>query len=121
MASKKDITVDKGATFELQIIYKDAQSVVVDLTGYTARGQVRSNANSADKVAEFTCTIPTPTNGTVICTIPADKTELIPTTGATYADKDTYYYDIELVNGAEVIRLINGVCYVSPVITKITL
>ena len=121
MASKKDITVDKGATFEIQIIYKNAQSVVVDLTGYTARGQVRSNANSAVVVAEFDCTIPTPTNGTVICTIPADETELIPTTGATYADKDTYYYDIELVNGDEVIRLINGACYVSPVITKITL
>ena len=41
MAAVYDITIEQGATFRLSLVWKDSSNVPVNLTGYTARMQVR--------------------------------------------------------------------------------
>ena len=42
-AAKLDIYIEQGATFTLGLVWKDANTDPIDLTGYTARMQLRSN------------------------------------------------------------------------------
>lgn len=40
-AAKRDIVIEKGATFRLNLVLTDAAGVLMDLTGYQGRMQVR--------------------------------------------------------------------------------
>lgn len=90
----------------------------VDLTGFTARGQVRKKASSSDIAASFVCTIPTPANGAVVGTIPYTDTTAIPAVGDDYSKTVDYVYDIEIQNGTLVYRVSEGHIQVSPEVTK---
>jgi hypothetical protein len=45
LAATVNITVEQGAHFSLQILWKDASGDPVDLTGYTARMPVRAKSD----------------------------------------------------------------------------
>ena len=40
-AAQYDILIEQGATFSRTFVWKDSSEVAVDLTGYTARMQIR--------------------------------------------------------------------------------
>jgi hypothetical protein len=89
-------------------------TVPMNLTGYTARLQVRSLPSDPDAVLTLTTenggiTI-TPLTGFVAVTASATQTGAI--------DEGTYVYDIELVNGSIVTRLAQGQVVVSPEVTR---
>lgn len=48
-----DITIHPGATFELDLQYKDEANVPIDMTGYTVAGQVWDRIGTS-KLADFT-------------------------------------------------------------------
>jgi len=47
MSFQDNFTIDAGATFVREYIYKDSDGAVIDLTGYLARAQVRRSTFGA--------------------------------------------------------------------------
>lgn len=114
-----DLTIEQGTTFALVVKLKDDDGNVIDLTGYTMRGQVRATCASATTIIAFTCTNTDPTLGQFTCTLTAAQTTALATTGATFDEYTTYVYDVEIVSGAGVVtRVLNGAVFISPEATK---
>ena len=61
-----------GATLSLSFTCKDENGAAVNLTGYTARAEVRPNISSSTITLNLAPTIPTPANG-IISVIIADE------------------------------------------------
>jgi hypothetical protein len=103
LAGLLDIEIEQGATFELVFIYQDEAGNPFDLTGMTARMQLRRTYNSPDALLTLTTensriTI-TPLLGKIVLNISA--TDTTPLTGSGV-------YDLELVNGSVVNRILEG-------------
>lgn len=114
LAGTYNITLDQGATYSTQLTYKDSAGALIDLTGYTARMQVRIQVDSASTVLDLTTE-----NGRIILGGAAGTINLTVdavTTAALTAGQ--YVYDLELVNGAVVDRLIMGTFLVRPEVTR---
>jgi tRNA threonylcarbamoyladenosine modification (KEOPS) complex Pcc1 subunit len=113
-ATTYDILIEQGATFSQVITYKES-GVAVNLTGYTARMQVRSTLESATTVVELTTANGRialgGTAGTITLTISATDTA-----GLT-AGRGVY--DLELVSGSGIVtRLLQGVATISRNVTR---
>jgi len=115
MAAKCNLTIDQGTTFTHRFILKNVSNVVIDLSDYSIRSQIRYNYYSTDAIETFTAYVVSPaTNG--IIEISLSDTE----TAAIKADR--YVYDIELINIDDdtVYRVIQGIITISPEVTKDT-
>lgn len=96
------------------ILLDSSLATAVDLTGYSARLQIRHNHNSDIVLHEATTqnaqiSILAP-SGSVTINIPASVTDTF--------DFDEGYYDLEIYNGTLVNRLLEGSVVVSKQITK---
>jgi hypothetical protein len=113
-AGKYNIKAEQGATFRRVFTWKDSDNNPIDLTGYTAKMQVREDAYTSVildmSTANGKIVIATPANGQLEVSETASNMSLI--------DGGSYRYDIELTNGAEVTRLLEGGFYVSEEITS---
>lgn len=114
-AGRRDITIEQGATFTYNLIWKDSDGSPIDLTGYTARMQVRKNYNTSDTLLDLTTENGAITLGGSLGTIAvvgaADDTSAI--------DARTGVYDLELVSaGGTVTRLIEGKVTINPEVTR---
>jgi hypothetical protein len=113
-ATTYDILIEQGATYSQSITYKD-NGVAVNLTGYTARMQVRATLESASTLVELTTANSRialgGTAGTITLTISATDTAAL-TSGRGV-------YDLELVSGSGIVtRLLQGVCTISRNVTR---
>jgi len=113
-ATTYDILIEQGATYSQLITYKES-GVAVNLTGYTARMQVRSTLESATTVVELTTANSRialgGTAGTITLTISATDT------AALTAGRGVY--DLELVSGSGIVtRLLQGVATISRNVTR---
>jgi hypothetical protein len=115
-AKKLDITIEQGATFIMNVTWKNPAGVPVNLTGYTAKMQARLKYSDATALATFSTADSTITLGGALGTIavsgPAALTGITkPVTGV---------YDLELTETAtgKVTRLLQGRAYFSPEVTK---
>lgn len=115
-AGKVDLVIEKGATYKKTFYYKDKNKVPIDLTGYTARTQIRSSSVSATVIIELT----TENNGIIITPLEG-KIELFindtSTTAVTH--KGNAVYDLELITSiGEVIKLLRGTVSFIEEVTK---
>jgi hypothetical protein len=113
-ATTYDILIEQGATYSQVITYKD-NGVAVNLTGYTARMQVRATLESASTLVELTTANSRialgGTAGTISLTISATDTAAL-TSGRGV-------YDLELVSGSGIVtRLLQGVATISRNVTR---
>jgi hypothetical protein len=113
-ATTYDILIEQGATYSQVITYKD-NGVAVNLTGYTARMQVRATLESASTLVELTTANSRialgGTAGTISLTISATDT------AALTAGRGVY--DLELVSGSGIVtRLLQGVATISRNVTR---
>lgn len=46
-AGRYSFTIEQGATIDFEVVYKDSNSIPIDLTGYQARMQIRPSVNSS--------------------------------------------------------------------------
>lgn len=113
-----DLYIEQGATFTRTITLESAPATPIDLTGYTARGKIKTGATATTSVADFVCTISAPLTGVIIVSLTSTITAGIPTTGDKYSSLAKYYYDIEIESGGVVTRILNGQVTVSPEVTK---
>lgn len=100
-----DLDIYQGATFDKTYQWQDSNRDPVDLTGYTARMQIRSKHSAADYLLEITTEGTTSkrvilggTEGTYQITIASNITEAF--------DWGAGVYDLELVSPGGVVRRI---------------
>ena len=115
-AATVNLTVEQGATWSQALQWKTGTpATAVDLTGYTARMDVRRTATSSETAVELTTENSriaiTAGTGTVTLSLTAAITAVL-TAGS-------YIYDLELVSsGGQVTRLCQGKFTVSAEVTR---
>jgi hypothetical protein len=109
-----DISTEQGSSLSRVVTYKDANGAAVNLTGYTARMQVRPRASSG--YAYLSLTSPSSgltlggTTGTITILVDGSVTSAIPA--------GSYVYDLEVVNGAYVDKVMGGDFILSAEVTR---
>ena len=110
-AARYDLVIDQGSDFAIEFTV-DESGTVKNLTGYSARAQLRTTKANASVSATFTCTIPTPTNGKINMTLP-NGTSAALTAGRFYYDLEIYTSSNTLVN-----RLLYGEVTLTQEVTR---
>ena len=109
-----DISTEQGSSLSRVVTYNDANGAAVNLTGYTARMQVRPRASSG--YAYLSLTSPSGgltlggTTGTITILVDGSVTSAIPA--------GNYVYDLEVVNGAYVDKVMGGDFILSAEVTR---
>ena len=111
MAVYSNLTVDQGTDFSIAIDVTDSSGNVLNLTGYTAKGQVRRSYASSTAV-DITCSVRAPATGGIL-DISLTNTQ----TNAMKAGR--YVYDIEITSSGGVKdRVLEGQLEVMPGVTQ---
>lgn len=112
MAPIRHLLIDQGSTFATDVEVTDDNDVPLDLTGYTARAQLRKSYGSNSSTA-FTVTIKSPTTaGQLAISLSSTQT--------TALKAGRYVYDIEIVRTSDstVTRILEGIITVTPEVTR---
>ena len=104
-----NIKIDQGSDFSLQLTVQEDGSAK-NLTGFSARAQLRPTIDSSTLTATFTCTVTNATGGILTMTLPYTTTDDI--------SVGQYFYDLELYTGTTSQRLIQGTATVSGEVTR---
>lgn len=112
--SVNNLRIDQGSRLRFTFRVLDNGSPA-DLSGYTARMQIRASVSSTDVLAEYTTAnnmlVISPGDSTVTITVPSSETEDYNWT--------TGVYDLEIVSGSnDAIRISEGWVKVSPQVTR---
>lgn len=105
---------DQGATFSRLLTIRNGENDLLDLTGYTARMQVRPEVDSDEILVELTTENGRISlggaYGTVLLHLPPEVTATISTDG---------FYDLEIItSGGAVYRLLRGKFALDPEVTR---
>lgn len=111
-----NIIIEQGADFTLPLTWRDGNNVVVNVTGYSARMQIRESYDAEDTIISLTSNIGGGITlggaaGTISIYISAADTAKMPNVSAVY--------DLEMVSVAgAVTRLVQGDVYISREVTR---
>lgn len=114
MAGQHNFLCEQGATFTREITWLDAEGVPVDLTNYSARMQVRATAASSTTLVSLT----SPSSGITLGGTAGTITLTITATATAAITAGCYVYDLELVDGATVYRILQGDFTVDAEVTR---
>jgi len=124
-AGKYSFIIEQGATTNLNVQWTDTSGSAVDLTGYQARMQIRPGIEASDVYISLSSSLQpdgtglnlsgsngeTPVqSGSIGIYISAYSSSLLNFTDA--------FYDLEMVNGIEVTRLLEGKVRLSKNVTR---
>lgn len=114
-AAAYDFVIEQGATLDKTFVWKDSTGTVINLSGYTARMQIRQTVGSSTILLELTTL-----NNRIIITPGQGKIQLLVAaadTGAITWQRGKY--DLELVSSTGVVtRLLYGDVEVSKEVTR---
>ena len=111
MAVYSNIVVDQGADYSASIDVADSDGDNIDLSGYTASGQIRKTYSSSTAV-DFAVSIANPASAGIL-NISLSNTQ----TNAMKAGR--YVYDIEITNSGGVkTRVLEGQLEITPGVTQ---
>jgi len=108
MAEVYTLHVDAGATWRVEFEYTNEDETVFDLTGYTAKMQFRETPDAV-LALEMDADIDV-VKGTLVFVASATETSSL--------TLPLYSYAVELTNGTEVIRLVQGSVHVSAEVVR---
>ena len=110
-AGRYNLFIDQGSDFAIEFTINEDGSAK-DLTGFSARAQMRPTRASSTLSASFSCSISNPTTGVV-------KMELSNATSSAVA-AGRYFYDLEIftANDATVTRIMQGEVDLSQEVTR---
>ena len=109
MATKANLTIDQGSTFNVTLDLTDENDTVIDLTGYSGVSQIRKTFTSLTGVS-FAVAISAQYGTVTLSLTPAQTASLV---------AGRYVYDVELTSaGGTVSRIIEGIVTVTPQVTK---
>lgn len=114
-AFKYDLTIEQGATFKKTFVWTFPDGSVQNLTGWTARMQIRRRVSDDEVLVELTTEndmiVLGGTAGTIYLEIPSTTTVDLP-------EVNNGRYDLELISGDEVTRLVEGEVRISAEVTR---
>lgn len=118
MAGKQNFTIEKNATFRKRLRYMSKSRRPIDLTGYTAKLQVRATVGDVVALLELTTE-----NGGITLTSTGNITLVVPLAQVLMLTFRTAVYDLILVvpgtdPNRDRIRLLEGRIIVSPGVTS---
>jgi hypothetical protein len=113
-----DLDCYQGASFDCTLTWRMGATpgTPVNLTGYTARMQVRDGYDGGSAIVSLTSGTGITlggTAGTILLELTPTQTAAIDATPS-----GQYVYDLELVSGSTVTRLVQGTFIVSPEVTR---
>ena len=110
-AARYNLVIDQGSDFAVDFTVNENGSAK-DLTGYSARAQMRATKTSSTVAATFTCIIPTPANGTVRMTLPHATSSGM--------SSGRYFYDLEIFTSGDalVTRIMQGEVDITQEVTR---
>lgn len=111
-----NIVIEQGADFSLPLTWRDGTNALVNISGYSARMQIRENYESDDYIVSLTSGI----NGGITLG-GAAGTILVEISAAVTAtmSQSAAVYDLEMVSSAGVVtRLVQGNVYISREVTR---
>lgn len=126
-AGKYNLLIEQGATYQVEIQYKDSAGVAVDLTGYSGKLQIRPSIGSPTAYICLSSSLQPdgtglnfsgsygttpPTSGSIGIYISAISSSLL-----TF---DTGVYDLEISSGSFTTRLLQGNVQLSKEVTIAT-
>lgn len=126
-AGKYNLLIEQGATYQVEIQYKDSNGVAVDLTGYSGKLQIRPSIGSPIAYICLSSSLQpdgtglnfsgsygttSPTSGSIGIYISAISSSLL-----TF---DTGVYDLEISSGSFTTRLLQGNVQLSKEVTIAT-
>lgn len=109
MAVTSNLVIDQGANFSVTINYSNDSGVPNDLTGYTARAQMRKSYYSANSTT-FSSNITDAANGEITLSMTAANTSNV--------KPGRYVYDVTVGIGVDVLRIVEGIVTVLPGVTR---
>ena len=117
MAGVYDLAIEQGATFKVIFQWTDANNTPINITGYSARSQIRPTIESATVMVDATIA-----NGKLSIVNPATDGKvqlLLSATDTAALASGTAVWDLELVAGdGTVTRLLQGSVTISPEVTR---
>lgn len=119
-AGKYSLLIEQGATLDLSLTYKDASNAPIDLTGYSGRMMIRSDYADASPTTYFSLSSSLAADGTGLTFGGVSGTIgiYISAVSTSAASFDTAYYDLEIVSGSDVTRLLEGTVKLSKEVTR---
>ena len=120
--AEADICIFQGATFSQTLFWEvGTPPIPVNLTGYTAKLQVRSTHNSKAVILELSTS-----NGRITLGTAGDFTtgainlfiSATDTAQLSVCDNTKPVYDLEMINGFTVSRILQGNVIIAPEVTK---
>lgn len=109
MATKANLVIDQGSTFSTDLTLTDENGDALEVAGYTANSQIRKWYTSANPAATFTASINT-ASAVITLSLTADQTSNLVS--------GRYVYDVEISDGTEVSRIVEGIVTVTPQVTR---
>ena len=111
MSAKANIIIDQGSTFSTYINLTQDNGDILDLTGYTATGQIRS-WYSASNYTAFNISLTNPEMGNIYLSLSANTTASL--------SPGRYVYDIDTIDSSNnVTRVVEGILTVTPSVTQL--
>jgi len=114
MATLYSTTIDQGADWYINFTYENSTGTPINLTGYTAAMQLRSEPSDLTAALSLTSSSGITITGTTgLVAVHATATQ----TGSLQAG--IYYYDLEITSPTAIVtRLVQGQIVVSPQVTR---
>jgi len=109
MAVTSNLVLDQGSDFSITINYNNEDGSSKNLSGYTARSQMRRSYYSTTATT-LTANISDASNGEITLSLAANTTANL--------KAGRYVYDLEVVTGNSVVRVVEGIITVLPEVTK---
>ena len=112
MASYIELILDQGSTFnyKLNLVY-DANNNPMNLSSYTAQSQLRKSYYTANASGNLTCSITGTSNGEITLSMTSANTANL--------EPVKHLFDVELILGSTVTRIVEGTILVTPEVTKL--
>ena len=124
-AGKYSFTVEQGSTTSFQVVYKDANGTPVNLSGYHARMQIRETIGSSTIIGRLSSSLDADGPGLNLSgsagTLPLSSGSIgvyISAASSSGFTFDTAVYDLELVTGTTVTRLLQGTIKLDKEVTR---
>lgn len=126
-AGKYSFIIEQGSTLNFEIQYKDSNSNPIDLTGYGAKMQIKSDYADNSPVTYITLSSSLAPDGTGLNLNGGNGDKplssgsigiIISAVSTSLFTFDTAKYDLELINGSVVTRVLEGTIRLSKEVTR---
>ena len=124
-AGKYSFIIEQGATTNFQINWNDESGSAIDLSGYQARMQIRQGVEASDVILSLSSSLKSDNTGinlsgsNFITPLASGSIGVyISAVSSSALDFGEAFYDLELVRGNEVTRLLEGKIKLSKNVTK---